>query len=204
MQWDPLVAKVKEALDSPFESSVVPGAVRFRGMKFDSQSEQKAIVPTEKLIEQGLYDRVERKLKKQEEREANDKFKDLEERINQKLSHKRKMKWDHEKRLTKVLKEQHESFRLERKKVSVARKREVLQLFAAKCRTNTNGEQPSQAEVVTEMVGDASMFSPGMRELSKSILNKKGIIMPQSVEEKYNTVFKRYTLTPHELEARLT
>ena len=39
-----------------------------------------------------------------------------------------------EKRIKKMMKDQHEEFRMERLKLSVARKREVLKLFAAKCK----------------------------------------------------------------------
>ena len=53
------------------------------------------------------------------------------------------------------------------------------------------------------MIGDASMFNPKLRDLSERILKRKGTIAPQSIEEKYNTVFQRYTLSPKELEDRL-
>ena len=108
-----------------------------------------------------------------------------------------------EKKIDKMMKQQHQEFQNERKKTSVARKREVLKLFAAKCKLTTDRYEPSAAEKITNMVGDASMFNPNLRDLSETILRRKGTIAPQSIEEKYNTVFKRYTLNPDELQKRL-
>lgn len=92
------------------------------------------------------------------------------------------------------------SFQLERKRAAVARKRDVERLFAAKCRVALERSEPSQAEIIKSLVGNNSMLSGPLRELSKNILTKKGIVKHQTVQEKYQKVFDKYTLSPEELE----
>ena len=46
------------------------------------------------------------------------------------------------------------------------------------------------------------MLSGPLRELTKSILSKKGMIKAQTVHEKYQKVFDKYTLSPEELKER--
>jgi hypothetical protein len=43
------------------------------------------------------------------------------------------------------------------------------------------------------MVGDVSMLDKRARKISEDILNKKGIIIKKSVEEKYDEIFSKYT-----------
>jgi hypothetical protein len=42
-------------------------------------------------------------------------------------------------------------------------------------------------------VGDVSMLDKRARKISEDILNKKGIIIKKSVEEKYDEIFSKYT-----------
>ena len=52
---------------------------------------------------------------------------------------------------------------IECKKTSVARKRDLLNLFAAKCRKNTDKDVPSAHEIINSMIGDSSMFDDKTR-----------------------------------------
>ena len=47
------------------------------------------------------------------------------------------------------------------------------------------------------------MLNGSQRELSKKILSRKGIIKPQSIHEKYQKVFDKYTLSPEELAEQM-
>ena len=69
---------------------------------------------------------------------------------------------------------------MNQKKTSVCRRKEMLQLYAAKCRVAPSKAEPTEGEMMKMMLGDVSMLSPKVRNLSKSILFKKGIFKPQT------------------------
>ena len=84
--------------------------------------------------------------------------------------------WKEAMQFRKDLEAQLSAFQLDRKRAAVARKRDVEQLFAAKCRVALERSEPSQAEIVKGLVGDNSMLSGPLRELAKTILSRKGIV----------------------------
>ena len=55
---------------------------------------------------------------------------------------------------------------------------------------------PGDATAVKAHIGNASMLSGDKRELCKAILTMKGIIKHQTIHEKYQKVFAKYTLSP--------
>ena len=78
----------------------------------------------------------------------------------------------------------------------MSRKKDIEKLFAARCRVVSEKTGPSEAEIIRSLVGNVSMLSGNLRELSKEVLKRKGIIKHPSIHEKYSKIFDRYTLSP--------
>ena len=107
--------------------------------------------------------------------------------------------WDQSRQFKNALRSQLDDFRYHQRRMEVSRKREIEKLFAARCRVVTEKTGPSEAEIIRSLVGNVSMLSGNLRELSKGVLRRKGMIKHPSIHEKYQKVFDKYTLTPDEL-----
>ena len=105
------------------------------------------------------------------------------------------LRWDQTRRFHRSLKQNLDSYREENVRLSVARKREIEQLFAAKCRVVLEKSGPSEGEIVRDLIGNSGMMSKEIRDMTHSILKKKGMIKHQTIHEKYQKVFDKYTLT---------
>ena len=89
------------------------------------------------------------------------------------------------------------------KKTSVTRRKEIQMLYAAKCRVAAQAAEPTEAEMLKSMLGDISMLNGNVRSLSKNILLKKGMLKPQTQQQKYEKVFSKFSLSPEQLNSKL-
>lgn len=110
--------------------------------------------------------------------------------------------WKDSRRFEKGLKDELDAFRDSCLKISVSRKRDIEKLYAARCRVNVDRNGPSEASAVKAHIGNVGMLSGDKRELCKAILQMKGIIKLQTLPEKYQKVFAKYTLSPEQLAQR--
>lgn len=130
-------------------------------------------------------------------------FEQMREKMQeQKLKYKLRIKYENE-CFKKNISKEIEEFKDQLKKTTVSRKRDIQTLFAAKCRVTHSNNAPSESEVIKALIGDQSMIKGNLQETTKSILKKKGIIQPQSIQEKYQKVFDKYTLSPEELDTKI-
>ena len=110
--------------------------------------------------------------------------------------------WKDARRFESGLKDELDAFRESCVKISVSRKRDIEKLYAARCRVNNDRNGLSEAAAVKAHIGNNGMLSGENRELCKAILQMKGVIKLQTLPEKYQKVFAKYTLSPEQLAQR--
>jgi hypothetical protein len=88
--------------------------------------------------------------------------------------------WEEAKRFKRKVGKQVEEFKANQRSTVVSRKREIQILFAGKCRVAVNQAEPSEAELQREMLGDPSITTMKIREISKNILARKGTLKVQT------------------------
>ena len=115
-----------------------------------------------------------------EVKDAQNKFIEIKEGLKSLRMQENKARWDNTRRFEQKIKLQMDQFKMSQKKITVDRKKEIQQLFAAKCRVAPSKAEPTEAEMMRSMLGDVSMLPGKVRDLSKSILIKKGMLKPQT------------------------
>lgn len=190
----------------PFEPSVIPGSYRSKQpISQEDRIDLAAVLEDSRLHLAEEEERVEQlKYRKRIGHEkAQLSFMELREGLLR-LRRQRDWKlWKEALVFKKDLDRRLAEFQLDQRKVTVSRRRDVEKLFAAKCRVVVERSGPSEAEIIRSLVGGASMLNGSLRELSKKVLSRKGIIKPQTIHEKYQKVFDKYTLSPEELAERM-
>lgn len=80
------------------------------------------------------------------------------------------------KRFEAKIKKQIKEFKQNAITNDIQRKREVQQLYAAKCRVAVTQAEPTEAEQYKLQLGDNFMSNPKIKRISKNILYNKGVL----------------------------
>ena len=204
----PLMKATIEICEDQFEPSVVPGAYR---SKHITNSRERDQLNMEAIIEETrrtLPESLERQARRQKTlaedlKRARIEFQERKDKMhNQKVKYRQQIHIENQHYNKNVSKEIDE-FKRTQQKTSVSRKKEIQQLFASKCRVASEDNAPTEGEIVRQLIGNQSMLNESLREVTQTILKRKGMILPQTIQEKYRKVFDKFTLSPDELRRKI-
>ena len=104
--------------------------------------------------------------------------------------------WVQQKRFDKKLKEHVDGVVDEYTKGSVARKKEIREVFTQKCIIQKSQPGPSEFEKTIQLLGTSDMLPARLRGMCKKILQKDiGIIKPLTVQDRNQKAFDNYKVT---------